>query len=279
MAELPEYLVPILKRIAKKEGFVNFTTDVGSGSNVGDNFAGELLKAVISGKQKQKDGKEIESKLNLLCKLAPANAQRRKEFLADFLFGREAYFYNTVAPEFVRFQQEKGLSEEDQFRAFPKCYEAVCDPENEIYAIIMQDLRPEGFGMWPKQEPLPPTHWKLYVRELAKFHAISFAMRDQLPEQFEKFKKMNDVIQLFVEDPKKTEFFQNCYKRAIDALEKDECKNAMREIKNNVPEYVSSSLGKEAADRYGVVSHGDSWNNNLLFRSNEEVRMKLKLNA
>lgn len=198
MVALPAYLVPILKRIAEKEGFVDFTTDVGSGSNIGDNFMGELLTAVISGKQKQNYGKEIDTKLNLLCKLAPTSAQRRKEFLADEVFGREAYFYNTVAPAFTRFQQENGLPDEDQFKAFPKCYEAIHDPENEIYAIIMQDLRPEGFAMWPKKEPTPTSYSRLFVRELAKFHAISFAMKDQQPEQFKEFEKLNDVLRLFI---------------------------------------------------------------------------------
>lgn len=275
MAALPDYLVPILKRIAEKEGFAEFTTDVGSGSNVGDNFLGELLTAAISGKQKQKDGTTIDATLNLLCKLAPSNAQRRKEFLADVVFDRETYFYNVVAPEFIRFQQEKGLADDEQFKAFPKCYEAIHDPENEVYAVIMEDLRPEGFGMWPKQKPTPPAYSRLFVRELAKLHAISFAMKDQEPEKFEKFKKLDDILKKFSESASRIEFFTNCYDRAIDALDDEKPKEIMKDIRNNIPEYIELCLGEEAANRNGVIAHGDCWNNNLLFRANKEVVHRL----
>lgn len=275
MVSLPDYVVPILKRIARKEGFVDFTTDVGSGSNIGDNFLGELLTAVISGRQKQKDGTAVDVKLNLLCKLAPANEHRRKEFLADIVFERECYFYNTVAPAFDRFQQEKGLSDDDKFKAYPKCYEAIHDPENEIFAVIMEDLRPEGFAMWPKHKPTPKSYSQLFVRELAKFHAISFAMKDQKPEQFKKFENLNDVLIKFAESGNKMEFFKNCYDRAIEALEDEEHKEIFREIKKDIPGYIESCLNKKAADRFGVVAHGDCWNNNLMFRANQEVTIRL----
>lgn len=273
MITLPQFLVPILNRIVEKEGFVEFKTDVGSGSNIGDNFAGELLRVVVSGRQKQKNGLEIDAKLNLLCKMAPANAQRRKEFMTNVLFEREAFFYNELAPAFIRFQQEKGLPDADQFKAFPKCYEAVHDPENEIYVIIMQDLRPEGFAMWPKEKPIPTPYCRLFVRELAKFHAISFAMKDQQPDEFKEYEKFNDLIQVFIELPNKMEFFSNCYKRAIEALEDEKHKEIMKDITENIPRYMASCLGKKAADRFGVLSHGDCWNNNLLFRTNKEVRL------
>lgn len=144
MTELPAYLAPILARITKKEGFIDYTTDIGAGTNVGDNFGSELLRAVISGKRTSNDGKSsVEAKLNLLCKFAPTNEHRRKEFMADILFERETYFYNKVLPTFIRFQQDKGLPEADQFHSFPKCYETVHDSEKEIFAIVMQDLRPE----------------------------------------------------------------------------------------------------------------------------------------
>lgn len=272
MTTLPEYLVVILKRVAEKENFINFTTGAGSGTNIGDNFLSELFTVVISGTQKQEDGEEIDAKLNLLCKLAPASAQRRKEFQSDLFFGRETYFYNTVAPAFLRFQQEKGLLGEDQFKAFPKCYEIVFDPENEIYVIVMEDLRPKGFTMWPKQHPTPASYCRLVVREMAKFHAISFAMKDQQPEKFEEYKKLDDLINFFVASPTKVQFYSNSYDRVIEALEKEEHKNIMREIQKNIPGYIASCLNKEAAARYGVISHGDSWNNNFIYQMNKEVR-------
>lgn len=231
-----------------------------------------ILTAVISGKQKPKDDLEIDAKLNLLCKIAAANAQQCKESMADLLFKRESYFYNTVAPAFMHFQQEKGLPEKDQFKAFPQCYEAVCDQEKEVFTIVMEDLRPKGFTMLPMQKPIPPAHCRLFMRELAKFHAISFAMKDQQPEEFEEFKKLDDLLSALNSTPDSINSFRNSYNRAIEALESEEHKNIMRDVETRTPEYFESCLGRNAAEAFGVVSHGDTWNNNILYRTNSQVR-------
>lgn len=271
MSELPVYLEPMLNRIAEKEGFVDFTTKVGSGSNVGDNFMGELLSAVITGKQKGKNNNETETKLNLLCKLIPSNAQRRKEFQCELVFSRETYFYNNVAPDFLRFQEEKGLSSEEQFTAFPKCYEAVCDPENDVFVIIMQDLRPEGFEMWPKEKPTSTENAHLVMRELAKLHAVSFALKDQRPEQFEKYKTLDDVTHIFLDSDNFRNMFFQCYQRAIDALQDETHKDIMREVQKDTKSYFKSGLEGPTMDQHGVVAHGDCWNNNILYRQNKDV--------
>lgn len=272
MSALPKYLPPILKQIAEKKCFTNFLTDIGSGTNIDDTLVGELLTAEISGEQRQRDGHEIDAKLNLLCKVAPANSQQRKESMADLLFKRESYFYNTVAPAFIHFQQAKGLPEEDQFKAFPRCYEAVCDQEKEVFAIVMEDLRPKGFAMWPMQKPVPPAQCRLFVRELAKFHAISFAMKDQQPEKFEEYRNLDDLLPALNSTSDSINLLRNSYKRAIEALESEEHKQIMRDIEARILEYFESCLGKNATEAFGVVSHGDTWNNNILYRTNSQVR-------
>lgn len=271
MSDLPNYLEPMLNRIAEKEGFTDFTTKIGSGSNIGDNFMGELLSAAIVGKRKIENNNETESKLNLLCKLVPSNAERRKEFKSELFFTREAHFYNNVAPDFLRFQEEKGLTKDEQFTAFPKCYEAVCDPENDVFVIIMQDLRPEGFDMWPKQKATPVENSKLVMRELAKFHAISFAFKDQRPEHFKKHAELVDITQGFLEAETFQNMFFQCYKRAIDALRDETHKDIIRDIQKNLVRYFDSGFNATIQDGNSVITHGDCWNNNILYRKSKDV--------
>lgn len=102
MCALPAYVVPILERIAENEGIFKFETDVGAGMSIGDNFVGDLLTVTINGKGISNDGLEIEARLNLLCKVAPTNAQRRAEFIVDLLFERETHFYKHVTPAFLK---------------------------------------------------------------------------------------------------------------------------------------------------------------------------------
>lgn len=275
---LPEYLVPILDRIAIREGLIDASTEVETGSNIGDNFTSRLLRVVIMGYRQQGDGNKVESKLHLLCKLAPENVKRREDFQGELAFERESYFYNKLAPQFVQFQAEKGLPEEDQFKSFPKCYEVYSDPENGVYVIIIEDLRPKKFAMWPKEKPMPASYLTATLRELAKFHAISFALKDQRPEVFAEHKQLVDITEAFMSSENMRSMFRQSYQRVIDVLEADEHKAILRDIQENCKEYFQACQTEVASNRFGVVIHGDFWNNNILFRTNAVVREILDFN-
>lgn len=269
MSSLPKYLIPILEKIAKNEGFVDFITDVNTGSNIGDNFTSQLLRVVIAGCRQQADGSKIEEQLHLLCKLAPENEKRREEFQVDSGFDSESYFYTRIVPQFMQFQLDRGLPEDDHFRSFPKCYEVFSDPENGHYAIIIEDLRPKKFAMWPKEKPVPENYLAKTLRELAKYHAISFAMKDQQPEQFAEHKKLTNPAESSFSESMLTSFWES-HQRTIDVLQDDEQKTIMRDVQKNCEKYFQ--VGEDDVEANGVVIHGDLWNNNILYRTNETVR-------
>lgn len=271
MSTLPDYLIPILEKIAKREKFIDFTTEIDSGSNIGDNFTSQLLRIVITGHRQQLNGHEIQDKLHLLCKLAPENAKRREDFQGELSFDRESYFYTKLAPQFMQFQAEKVLPEMDTFKSFPKCYEVFSDAENGIFVVIIEDLRPKQFSMWPRELPMPVDYVAASLRELAKYHAISFVLKDQRPEQFAEHKKLIDVTEAFMMSENIRSMFVQSYQRVIDVLQNDEHKDIMRDMQRNVKEYFLACQTGEAADRFGVVTHGDLWNNNILFRTDEAV--------
>lgn len=277
MSLLPEYLVPFLEKIAKNESLIDFTIDVDSGSNIGDNFTSELLRVVITGYQQPVKSNKVERKLNLLCKLAPQSAQRRQDFQAGMSFDRESYFYTNILPQFLRFQTEKGLPETDQFKSFPKCYEVFSDAENGIYVIILEDLRPKEFAMWPKEKPMPVDYLAAVLRELAKYHAVSFALKDQRPEHFAEHKKLVDITENCMSSENMRSMFTQCYQRVIDVLQNEEQKDIMRDIQRKFKQYFQACQNEVASDRFGVVTHGDFWNNNILFRTHEGVRQCLFL--
>lgn len=274
MDALPKYLLPILEKIAKREGFIEFTTEVDSGSNVGDNFTSELLRIIITGHRQPVTGTADEEKLHLMCKLAPENAKRCADFQGELSFDRESYFYTKLMPQFAEFQAEKGLPAVDQFKAFPKCYDVFSDTENDVYVVTIEDMRPKDFAMWPKEKPMDVEYVAATLRELAKYHAISFAMKDQRPEQFAEHKKLIDVTQAFLTSENMHSMFRQCYERVIDALQNDDYKDILRDVQRNIKKYFQECQTEEAADRFGVVTHGDLWNNNILFRTNEAVSVR-----
>lgn len=271
MSELPNYLLTILDEIAKKEGFFNYTTVTRPGSNAGDNFLGELISVALKGKRWDNNKSQTDDTLNLLCKLAPSNPKRRIEFLSSLFFGRETSFYNDVCSKFVNFQNEKGLSKEDQFLSFPKCYAAMADDAKEQYAIVMQDLRFAGYEMWPKNKPVPVENIRLVMKELAKFHAISFVMKDQRPEEFANYTKLDDISKYFFARENMKNMFGTCFDRAIKALRNPEHQKIYLDLKGNTFKYFDSCLNEKVSEKFGVITHGDCWNNNILYRFDKNV--------
>lgn len=53
-----------------------------------------------------------------------------------------------------------------------------------IRILFLEDLQLRGFVMWDRIKQLDFAHMSLSFRALGRFHALSFALRDQRPEDF-----------------------------------------------------------------------------------------------
>lgn len=111
--------------------------------------------------------------LHLLCKAPPSNESRRENFKSGLVFARETYIYSKLLPAFVKFQQEKGLNDNESFLSFPKVYACISDEENDKYLLVMEDLRSKNYQMWPKNKTIAYDHAEKIMKELGKFHAVS----------------------------------------------------------------------------------------------------------
>lgn len=246
---LPEYVKAILDQVIAENGFGEYSLEIKQGSETGDGFLSELSSITITEDDSDK-------KLDLVCKIAPLNKNRRKEFFSNIVFDRETTFYKTVMPRFAKFQEENNVPKEDQFSSYPKCYAAISDDESEQYAIIMEDLRPQGFKMWNKAKPARIENIRLAMQELGKFHGLSIAMKDQRPDEFAEFQQIKDISQLFFQSQNMQGMFDASFDRAIGALRKEEHKDIMRTLKSNTLAHFEACTNEEISNRYGVISHG-----------------------
>lgn len=239
--ELPKYIQVLLDQIIEANNFQNYSLKIKQGSQVGDGFLSELSSITIS-------ENESDKKLDIVCKIAPFNENRRKEFFSNVVFDRESYFYNKVMPTFAKFQEEKNLPKDSQFRSYPKCYSAICDDESAHYVIIMEDLRPQGFKMWNKAKTAPIENMHLIMRELGKFHGLSIAFKDQRPDQFAEFKQLTDISQTFFQSQNMQGMFDASFDRAIKALKNEDHKEIMRTLKSNTLSHFKSCLNEEISN-------------------------------
>lgn len=267
---LPENVTKMLHSIAKSVGFSDYKIETKAGSNHGDNFLSVMIAVTISG---TKVHQQIEH-LHLICKMESENYFRNQQFRIDFAFKREIYMYSTVLPALIRFQQEKGLSVADSFLSIPKVYVSECDEMNGSYVLIMEDLRSKRYEMWPKVKMIPLDHELLVMRELGKFHAISIAMQDQRPNDFEEFTQMNDMYMDLINGGNFSLFINETLEKSAEVLKEPAHKMLLENLRKTYVTDMRKLLSKPS--KFAVIGHGDCWNNNYLFQ-NDGVNVSLSV--
>lgn len=267
---LPSYVYELLTKIAHENGLSGYSVYVNHCSQPGDGFTSELFRISISENKSDK-------KLDLVCKVPPSSEKYREEFFSDVVFKNEALFYNKLMTNFAKFQENKNLKKHDQFLAYPKCYGTIIDDENQRYVIILEDLRPLGFEMWNKAKPVPIENARLTMSELGKFHGLSFAMKDQNPDQFAEIKQIKNNFGEGLKTENMSGMFANVLEYAIQLLKSEDHKTIIRHVKSNITRYSEDCFDDKASDRFGVLCHGDCWNNNMLYRFNEQVNIFSKI--
>ena len=266
--KLTDYMRESLEKVASAEGFRNYDLKVDHGSAIGDGFVGLIYKVIIQ---------EIDSdkKLSVVLKFPPENQARRRDFGAMDLFKREVFVYNEFLPELVKFQKERHIKEADGFYNFPKCYFAEFNEEKDDSVIIMEDLRENGYKMWDKYSPVNLEHTKLIMLALGKLHALSFALKTQKPELFEKFKSMNDFMTDKMGDEKMAGMMSATVQRAVATIDEKDVKSRNRALRllEDYSQMMRELTDPKRAEPFTIVGHGDCWSNNFMFQY--KVRMTL----
>ena len=145
---IPQYLLNHFSKIAKDEGFTEYSLEQAAGSQHGDGFVASMLSVTINGQRKIKNSDVLQwDKLSLICKLCPDDKIRQEQFCTQEIFECEVFAYNELLPVLRNFQEKVGLTEENGFFAYPKCYVATSDVDSGETVIIMKDLRSNGFAL------------------------------------------------------------------------------------------------------------------------------------
>jgi Ecdysteroid kinase-like family len=278
--ELREFLVPEINELAKAEGFEDgFTVTTESATNVGDGFSGILLRVTVEGVRKVTDGSTVSSKFAVIVKMPPDNLEIRVQFKSVQIFEREVMFYTKFYPTMVQFQHDRGVTDpEEGFFTVPKCYKVIEDAENGNYAIILEDLKASDFRLFNKYETIDFAHVSVFIKRLAQYHALSFAMRDQQPEMFDEIRNSKNVM--VADDPMIQVMFLASIDKAIATF------GPLEEFKIEKLEKLKTELRKvfdfcttpANFEPFGVLTHGDCWNNNMMY-SYDAVSLKSNLHG
>ncbi|XP_043248872.1 uncharacterized protein LOC122395399 [Colletes gigas] len=231
----------------------------------GDNYLSTVYKIKVTGITGDK--KDF---YYLVVKSLPKNVGRRNTFRSVEFFQNEIMFYTKVIPKFEKFLIDKG---QEKILYTPRHLASCMDGENDY--IAMQDVTFLGYEPLSRQNSMNGDQCAVILKTIARFHAISFAYKDQKKEEFTEL----------MENLRETYFSKdhwNWYKRFHKTIS-DITKNALAieypgsEAEKRYNSHKFGDLYHMAAEfcnrKYqptSVICHGDCWAPNFLFRKVDE---------
>lgn len=122
----------------------------------------------------------------------------------------------------------------------------------------------------------------MIVRELAKLHAISFAMKDQCPEKFAKFESLIDLWPTILDSGALCNVAHQNYRRIINILDKPEHTRIYGCYLKDIKKYYVACSDESFPKQFRVINYGDAWMNNILLKmenvNEQNFFLKLKKN-
>lgn len=159
------------------------------------------------------------------------------------------------------------------FNEVPKCYGNVAKESAES-ALFLEDLKSRNFEVIDlRSESLTFEHVSLIMKALGRFHAMSFALRDQHPDRFNELKGRFPEGMFFANDEKLRYTLGNLTDRFETCLEKHNRFDLLKKFKRIVGDdprvkWCEYLVGADA-EPYSVICHGDLTTNNIMFRKDE----------
>lgn len=219
----------------------------------GENYIANIFRVVI---------KETDTNNSVRVIVKTLVNTARQELFHD-LHKREVAVYKYVLPKFKEVQN--GL-EDRQKVIFPECLHFNTEKTKEV--IIFKDLSEIGFILddtLTKFEELNFERVELILKELAKFHALSFKCENVYNEEFGTIKqKFNDILfqDSFLNKSKLRNYFFESFDMSLNLVTDLEAKRKLEKVR---PKLLELLKAYNQSSKYNVLCHGDLWMNNILF--------------
>ncbi|KAF5292786.1 hypothetical protein FQA39_LY13831 [Lamprigera yunnana] len=237
----------------------NYTLTITSPEEKGQNYFGIIAQAKV-------DNRNTDEHYDFIIKSAPQDKDFRKIVFVEEVFQREIYIYSQLHSKFAKLQNDKNIK--NPFNSYPKYYASIDKYNNE--AIILQNMFSLGYKHWNREKPLDANHLLFVMRELGKYHALSYAARKHGGIFFEEI--VNNTQEIFFQDFKVDSMrvtAQSYLRRLAQVLDRKLDKTLYEKVNHfteNVTTIIAKSVDSKNADQYAVVTHGDCALNNFLFK-------------
>uniref|UniRef100_A0ABD2WL31 CHK kinase-like domain-containing protein n=1 Tax=Trichogramma kaykai TaxID=54128 RepID=A0ABD2WL31_9HYME len=232
-------------------------------TKLGDNFLSAVYRIAVSGKRK--NGSEYRG--SFIRKIRLNENQLTKQMRDDKMFENEAYFYNNIYPINGSFAPKPVLATVDQ--------------------IILEDLGDRGYVVLSRKDLLDFKHTDEVVKAMASMHAFYLSYKLNHPEEFVKLiAPIKENVFPKDDNISPGRFYELGFDTAKKSLETiaDSSPQARRGLRflrffeKDLYNTLKSMIDPTKNDsKYWTLTHGDLWNNNLMFlQDNQEEILRLK---
>lgn len=253
MCALKEYnLNEILQNVAQFCDLLEWHYSLRDFESMGQNYFGVLVPLYLIGT----DCTEKEVKLSLVLKLAPTDKRFRLSDAVTRMFDREMFVYRVVLSKYREMQKNISVVH----FVIPTCYyirQKYCEE-----VIVMQDMREDGYRPYTGHTFLDLDHMVVSLKSLAKFHALSFILK-QIDEKLYTEIEKKCVPLSDLTDKRFLEVLSDRLLKALEKFADTEYVPLLSILQRNCAEYIKQTAEFTAAT---CICHGDMWKENILFK-------------
>lgn len=247
-------LEDILIKVAKVRHIENYALSIDVTASKTEGFLSEIYTGVV---QNNDNGEPT----YVVIKKFPKEAGIFED-LAD-MYQNEEQFYSEIFPNLNKFQQDKNVPE--VFDHIPKYFLGSLEPGKEY--ITMENIVAEGYRLTNKKGFLDKRYLDIVFKAFGKFHALSFAFKDQHLNDYNKL--LIKVTDIYKDKDPSDGVYQAVVTNilaginAFDSLQDKDVCDKLKKLENTMAVLINVNKYK---GRYSCIIHGDGWSNNLLFK-------------
>lgn len=180
-------------------------------------------------------------------------------------------------PYFREFEESRDVVVDiDGFHEYSEFYKAI--DTDLMECIFLQDLTRRNILMADKKA-VTTEHILLVMKTIGKFHALSFALRDQEPEKFaEIVNELREPIFYHGYNQMVANGFNGAAMNVINSITDDKDAHlldaVLRMYERNQYDIVVDCVDGNSCEPYAVIAHGDLWPNNTMFQCENRAPKK-----
>ncbi|XP_032520112.2 uncharacterized protein LOC116772149 isoform X2 [Danaus plexippus] len=257
MTEAEKSLRVLLDTILDERGIKSREVNIEEIKTNGANYTSALFSIKVQTPNEE---------LKLFAKVATIGKEMRNVVNAEWMFSTERFVYNKLV--YLYNDIQKHLDDEHKF-IFPEFY--GCNDEVGKETIVMENLVEHGYKPYDRLKSMDWQHAEISVMNLARFHALSFALEKKDPEMFKRFTDDMEFNMMKKDDPSFTSMLVKMAEKPLEILDKDQrdlVKNFL--FQEDIMTKYTKPFGKP------VLCHGDYRLSNILFkRKGQHLKLKV----